>query len=162
MTSRILCILCGSLTPAKYASGERLKTKNNMDKSISLSIIAAVVIIGGAIWLSGSRTPLGGQERGVLNATSTILDGKQYIDITARGGYSPRQISAKAGMPTVIRMKTEGTFDCSSFLVIPALGYRNALPQSGVTEIPVPVQSTSGILRGTCGMGMYSFAIDFK
>lgn len=133
-----------------------------MNKSIALSIIASTVIIGGAIWLSGSRTPLAGQERGVLNAVSTIIDGKQYIDITARGGYSPRTISAKAGMPTVIRMRTEGTFDCSSFLVIPSLGYRNALPQSGVTEISVPAQSAGQTIRGTCGMGMYSFAINFE
>ena len=129
-------------------------------KSISLSIIAAGIIIGGAIWLSNSRgvsVPGGGSV-----ATSTILDGKQYVDITARGGYFPRRITAKAGMPTIIRMKTEGTFDCSSFLVIPALGYRSALPQSGVTEISVPAEFASGTLRGTCGMGMYSFAINFE
>lgn len=132
-------------------------------KSIILSIIAAAVIIGGAIWLSNSRNASPASSAGGGGQTvSTIIDGKQYIDITARGGYSPRIISAKAGMPAVIRMKTEGTFDCSSFLVIPSLGYRNALPQSGVTEIPISAQSAGQTIRGTCGMGMYSFAINFE
>jgi len=108
-------------------------------KSIILSIIAAAVIIGGSIWLSNSRgLNAGSGDSASAKTTSTIVDGKQYIDITARGGYSPRRITAKAGMPAIIRMKTEGTFDCSSFLVIPAIDYRNNLPQSGVTEIPLP------------------------
>ena len=129
-------------------------------KSTIISILAAALIIGGAIWFSNNR---GGKVASENSAgVSTITDGKQYIDITARGGYTPRKITAKAGMPAIIRMKTEGTFDCSSFLVIPTIGYRNALPQSGVTEIPVPAQSVGSTIRGTCGMGMYSFAIDFE
>lgn len=129
-----------------------------MDKKIILSIIGAVIIVGGAIWFSGSDTPQENSEKIV----STIVDGKQYVDITARGGYWPKQITAKSGMPTILRVTTNGTFDCSSFLVIPGISYRNSLPQTGVTEIPIPSQPANSVFRGTCGMGMYSFVINFE
>ena len=46
------------------------------------------------------------------------MDGIQYVDISAKGGYSPRVVTAKVSVPTVLRMKTSGTFDCSASLVI--------------------------------------------
>jgi plastocyanin domain-containing protein len=104
----------------------------------------------------------GSQERGVLEPTATIVDGKQYVDITARGGYWPREIKAKSGVPTILRVATKGTFDCSAYLVIPTIGYRNSLPQTGVTEIPIPPQQAGSTFVGTCSMGMYSFAIKFE
>ena len=73
-------------------------------------------------------------------AVSQVVDGKQVIEIKAKGGYTPREILAKADMPTVIKVKTQGTFDCSSALVIPSLNYRSNLSPSGVTEIEVPPQ----------------------
>ncbi len=91
-----------------------------------------------------------------------IVNGVQMIDITARGGYKPKQTIAKAGVPSVIRMKTQSTFDCSSALIIPSIGYSTSLPATGVTEIPVPSQKAGSILRGMCGMGMYSFSIIFN
>jgi plastocyanin domain-containing protein len=57
----------------------------------------------------------------------SIVDGKQVIEILARGGYSPRKTVAKAGVPTILRVKTQNTYDCSSALVIPALNYRKFL-----------------------------------
>jgi len=91
-----------------------------------------------------------------------IENGVQYIDITARGGYTPRVTKAKAGIPTVIRMKTEYTYDCSTALVIPDIGYRSFLSQTGVEEIEIPIEKTKGTLRGMCSMAMYHFEIDFE
>ena len=59
-------------------------------------------------------------------------------------------------------MKTSGTFDCSSALVIPALGYRTNLPAQGVTDIEVPPQAAGTRLQGLCAMGMYSFVVNFN
>lgn len=132
-------------------------------KSIITSILIAALIIGGAIWLSGGSGASvvdGGSEKG--GATSTISNGKQYVDIAARGGYFPGEIKAKAGVPSILRVTTSGTFDCSAALVLPAVGYRNLLPQTGVTEIPIPPQPAGSTFVGTCGMGMYSFAIKFE
>jgi len=91
-----------------------------------------------------------------------IVDGKQVIEINAKGGYSPRITTAKAGIPTVIKMKTNGSFDCSSALVIPSLDYRNNLPLSGETLIDVPAQKAGTKLQGLCAMGMYNFLIEFN
>lgn len=97
----------------------------------------------------------------VAEGTATVANGIQYVDITAQAGYSPRTIRAQAGMQTIIRMKTENTYDCSSALVIPALGYTTTLSPTGVVEIPVPADKAQGTLEGRCSMGMYRFGIVF-
>lgn len=129
-------------------------------KATVTSIIIAVSLIGLAIMFSGnSRTVDETPE--VINNVS-IVDGKQIVEIKAKGGYTPRVTTAKAGMPTTIKVETIGTFDCSSALVIPDIGYRNFLPPSGVTEIEVPAQETGARMQGLCSMGMYSFTINFN
>src|SRR5574343_1468152 len=90
---------------------------------------------------------------------SEIKDGVQYITITARGGYSPRSSTAKAGIPTKLVMKTNGTYDCSASLVIRQLNYRGMLPNTGETTIDAGTPKAGDVLKGTCGMGMYSFLI---
>lgn len=91
-----------------------------------------------------------------------MKDGVQYIDITARGGYAPRVTKAVAGLPAVIRVKTNNSYDCSIALTIPDIGYQSYLPQTGVTEIVVPAERAQGTLRGMCSMAMYHFQIDFE
>ena len=91
-----------------------------------------------------------------------IVDGKQIIEVTARGGYNPRDIIAKAGVPTILRMKTSGTFDCSSAFVIPSLGIQKMLPSTGATDFDIPAQVPGSTINGTCGMGMYSLHINFQ
>lgn len=92
----------------------------------------------------------------------SVVDGKQIITVNAKGSYSPKVTTAKANMPTVIKMNTQGTFDCTSALSIPGLGYRSNLPPSGETLIDVPPQKAGATIRGVCAMGMYSFSINFN
>ena len=91
-----------------------------------------------------------------------MQDGKQIITIKAKGGYSPRAMTAKAGVPTEIHMDTNNTYDCSSALNIPSIGYRQYLPATGSTTIPLPPQPAGSTLRGLCAMGMYNFTIRFE
>lgn len=91
----------------------------------------------------------------------TIEDGKQIITIDVRGGYNPKISTAKAGILTVLRFKTNGTFGCASSIYLPSVNYRTNLPLSGNTDIPLPTQSV-GTFRGMCGMGMYNFVINFQ
>lgn len=90
-----------------------------------------------------------------------IENGKQIIEITAWGGYFPRQSVAKANLPTIIRLKTNKTFDCSAALVIPSLNVQRYLPQTGNTDIEIPAQKSNSSLRALCAMGMYYFEIKF-
>ncbi len=129
----------------------------------TIAIIIAGVFIGGGILLTkggGTTTQNTTQEAGNVQNVS-IVDGKQIIEIKAKGGYTPRVSVAKANIPTVLRFDTNGTFDCSSSIRIPSMNITKALPNSGSTDIDLGNQKL-GILQGTCGMGMYPFEVNFQ
>ena len=126
--------------------------------TIAASIIGISIIGATIVFARGSNTA---PEVASVNNV-TVADGKQVIEVTAKGGYAPRLTSAKADMPTTLRMKTDGTFDCSSGVTIPSLGYRHILPSTGLTEIEVPAQKAGTTLDGVCVMGMYHFAVNFN
>ena len=123
------------------------------------SVILALIFIGGAIIFArnGAKT-----DTAVSKNNVSVADGKQIIEIDAKGGYSPSITIAKANIPTIIKVKTQGTFDCSSALVIQSIGYRANLPPSGETLIEVPPQEAGSTLRGMCAMGMYNFSVKFN
>lgn len=131
-----------------------------VSQTAAISIVVAAVLVGGAIILVGrSGGPSDADSRAANNVS--VVDGTQVITIGAKGGYSPKVTAAKAGVPTIIKVGTRGTFDCSSALAIPSLGYRNNLPPSGETLIDVPPQKPGSVLQGLCAMGMYNFQIRF-
>ena len=119
-----------------------------------------VVILGGGFLIYSGINKNGSNEKGGENVS--MVGGKQVINILARGGYSPRVTLAKADLPSVIKMQTNGTFDCSASVTIPSLNYRTMLVPTGVSEVEVPAQKAGAVLRGACGMGMYSFEIRFS
>ncbi len=124
--------------------------------------IGSAVIAGILIWASFS-IPQNSNGVGESDGSNvTIVDGTQIIEITAKGGYFPRSTVAKADMPTILRVKTEGTFDCSSSISIPDLNYRANLEPSGVTKIEIPPQKSGTSFDGFCAMGMYNFEVDFE
>jgi plastocyanin domain-containing protein len=128
-------------------------------KTTTISILVAVIIIAGALALTRKSNDTSSV---VSNANNvSIVDGKQIVEISAKGGYQPRKSIAKAGIPTIIRFDTKGTFDCSSSVRIPSMNISKNLPQTGSTDIDVGSQEVT-TLQGTCGMGMYSFEIEFK
>ncbi|MDP3729323.1 MAG: hypothetical protein Q8R26_01015 [bacterium] len=128
-------------------------------KATIISIVVSGLLIGGALLLVSFDTTL---ESNTNVDNVSIVDGKQIIEIGAKGGYTPRVSIAKADTPTIIRVQTRGTFDCSSFLVIPNIDYRANLPPSGITEIEVPPQKPGTTIQGLCGMGMYNFKVQFN
>jgi len=121
-----------------------------------ISILVAVVLIVGAILFTRGDTNTNVDANNV-----SVVDGKQIIEIRAKGGYQPRKSIAQAGLPTILRFDTNGTFDCSSSVRIPSLGISQILPQSGETDIDLGLPQI-GTLQGMCGMGMYRFEIEFK
>lgn len=131
------------------------------------SIIIAVLILGGAFYYTNrdlSSQPLGSMQKvsNVPVENSVIKDGVQYITITAQSGYSPRMSKAIAGIPTKLIVKTNGTYDCSSSLVIRSLSYRNILPNTGETTIDAGTPKKGDAIQGVCGMGMYNFVVTFS
>lgn len=128
-----------------------------MQKTFIAIFIFVAAVVTGAILFSGGK-----QDSSATSDNIKIVDGKQIITINAKGGYTPRETIAKANMPTVIKVDTKGTFDCSSALVIPKLDFRKNLPPSGETLVDVPAQQPGTSIRGLCSMGMFSFNIKFN
>ena len=130
-----------------------------MNKTVSMIITLGLVVSIGIIFIGGSKKDNANRGQAVQN--SEIKDGVQYITINARGGYSPRVSIAKAGIPTKLIVKTDGTYDCSASLVIRSIGFQKILPQTGEIQIDLGMPKVGEPLRGVCGMGMYSFVINF-
>ncbi len=99
---------------------------------------------------------------GSSTGSETVFEqGKQVIVITVKEGYAPKVITAKAGIPTILRLETKNTLDCSAALLLPQLKLRKFLPITGTTDIPLTPDQATGVLHGVCTMGMYSFNINF-
>lgn len=124
-------------------------------KATLVSIFIAVAFIGGSAYLA-TRSP-----EVASTANVKMEDGKQVVEITAKGKYSPRLTEAKAGVPTVIRLETNGTFDCTAQLTVPSVGFRQMLPPKGKTDIALAEQKPGSKIKGICSMGMYNFEVRF-
>jgi len=131
-----------------------------MDIKVTVALVVSVVVIGWAFWIVLPRSDSATED--LAPPVATIVDGTQVVDITAKGGYSPRVITAKAGVPTVLRVATQGTFDCSASIVIPTLGYQKFLKPTGIEDIAISAEQAQSTLQGTCSMGMYNFQIRFE
>jgi plastocyanin domain-containing protein len=126
-------------------------------KSTIISVIIGVVLIIVAYFLATQDA----KEQDKIIQNVSVVDGKQIIEIKAKGGYQPRKSIATSGTPTILRFNTSGTFDCSSSVLIPSMKISQNLAQTGTTDIDLGAQK-AGVLKGSCGMGMYPFEIEFK
>ena len=92
----------------------------------------------------------------------------QTIEVTAKsGGYSPRKIEAKAGVPTILIMTSEGAFGCErAFNIVDANAKKvllsEILPENGQTKFDLGTQAKGTELYGVCSMGMYYFQMVFS
>ena len=130
----------------------------NRTASISITVVLAigigVVLFGNA---KNNSDPTGAESAPNVE----IKDGVQYVSIHARGGYSPKVSVAQANIPTKLIVKTNGTYDCSTALVIRSIGYQKNLPKTGEEVIDLGTPK-AGTLQGLCSMGMYSFTVNFE
>jgi plastocyanin domain-containing protein len=129
-------------------------------KTIILSLAVATLLIFSALMLAKNNN--GGNSPASENNNVSVVNGTQIITISAKGGYAPNTTAAKAGIPTILKVSTNSTFDCSSALSIPAIDYHENLPMTGTTEIQIPPQRAGAEINGLCGMGMYNFSILFN
>lgn len=137
-TAGVVAVIGNSLVQRNYAAAPALAVKNtNQPAAIRASVA------------------------GISSTNVYLEDGVQIIEIRAKGGYSPLLTTAKAYLPTMLRMVTDDTFDCSSSVIIPNLRVRKRLPLSGSTDIQLPTIPEDTELTVYCGMGMYSFNLDF-
>lgn len=131
-------------------------------RKIVPTIIILILVIGlGFVFIGGSDVENSTTKSSIIQ-NGEIKENFQYVTITAKGGYSPEVSTAKAGVPTKLIVKTNGTYDCSASLVIRSLGYQKILAQTGEETIDLGTPKAGESLQGVCSMGMYSFVINFK
>jgi plastocyanin domain-containing protein len=132
-----------------------------MKRAIISLTICVVLAMGMA---ACSQAPTDRESTGTqrMMAQLPFENGRQVISITARGGYSPRDSFARADVPSIIRVVTKNTFDCSRALILPSLNVQKILPATGAVDFEVPLQKQGTQFYGICGMGMYSFRITFR
>ena len=121
-------------------------------------IVTVIVLIG--FFGSGSTTT--GPVNGATKDTVTTTGDKQIVTVDVNGGYSPGSITAKAGVPTILKMRSINASGCERAFRIPSLKISKTLPSSGDTDIDIGSQTAGTKLRGTCSMGMYNFTVNFN
>jgi hypothetical protein len=126
-------------------------------------VLGAAFVTGAAIYLNSRQ----GVPPSLTLATDPVGgggvgDASQVIEITVKGGYAPATARAKAGAPLALKMKTNGTLDCSVQVRIPGIGWSQNLPPTGEATVQIPAQKAGTTLTGVCSMGMYNFTITFE
>lgn len=136
-------------------------------------VVAGVLSINAGLVLSGSSTTLATMWASVADrqaanpapgsaaaAAAPSEDRVQRIVVTVSDtGYSPAVVRVKAGVPTQLTFRTNGTQGCTRSLVVPSLKVGRQLPATGDSTLDLG-ELAAGRLRYTCGMGMYSGTVE--
>lgn len=84
--------------------------------------------------------------------SGTAADTMAEINVMGNG-YSPNEVTVKAGTPVSLALKTKGGLGCTSVFRIPKLNIEQNLPQEGTTLVTATFEP--GQYTFTCGMGMF-------
>jgi len=79
--------------------------------------------------------------------------GRQVVDITVRGGYSPNLVRIEAGKPVRLRFDRQENSDCSARVVFPDLRKSASLAAFGTTTLDLDI-TEPGEYSWACGMNM--------
>jgi sulfite exporter TauE/SafE/copper chaperone CopZ len=124
-------------------------------KVAGVAVIAlAIFNLRGGINLTGWSLPAWPQSQSAIT-TTTITDGVQIVRMEQYGyGYRPSSFIIKRGIPVQWIINSTESRSCASSIRVPSLGIARNL-NSGENIIEFTPQTT-GLIRFTCSMGMYS------
>jgi len=101
-------------------------------------------------------------EKAGYEVDTKFENGYQIIEFTAKNGFFPSSIKAKAGVESKIRVKTFNTYDCTRLLNIPKVGINNVeLDPNGIYEFIISPQKPGEVLKGSCSTGANVVEIKF-
>jgi len=92
---------------------------------------------------------------------ATPTDGEILLNVQNRG-YFPQTLRVPANQDFVLSLVTNQTYSCARDFVIPALGFYELLPDTGIVQVDIPAQPKGSTLFFTCSMGMYTGQIVFQ
>lgn len=81
-------------------------------------------------------------------------NGYQVVEMIQANGYKPNRLTIKKGVPVKWVITSTNPYNCSTYLVVPALRLSKAL-EAGENIIEFTPAST-GRIKFTCSMGMYT------
>ncbi|MCY7366360.1 MAG: heavy metal translocating P-type ATPase, partial [Frankiaceae bacterium] len=107
-------------------------------------VLGGIAVIAALAWyFFAPRKAVGAQLEG----------GRQVVDITVRGGYSPNLVRIEAGKPVRLRFDRQENSDCSARVVFPDLRKSASLAAFGTTTLDLDI-SEPGEYSWACGMNM--------
>ncbi|MBA2324183.1 MAG: sulfite exporter TauE/SafE family protein [Pseudonocardiales bacterium] len=132
-------------------------------------VIMGLLTLNGGLELAGSplaashlltatrqNTPATSAAAASAAASVTVTGGRQTITIAATSdGYTPDTVTARAGIPTSLVIRSAGARGCIRSFTIPDRDLQKILPATGETRIELGALPT-GTLDYACGMGMYT------
>jgi Cu+-exporting ATPase len=86
-------------------------------------------------------------------AHAQLEGGRQVVDITVRGGYSPNLVRVTAGQPVRLRFDRQENSDCTARVVFPDLRKSASLAAFGTTTLDLDIDEP-GEYAWACGMNM--------
>lgn len=113
------------------------------------NVIVIVASIAAIVWVNWYFFLA---ERPAATAVATNA-GLQEVGITVKGGYTPAEIHAKAGVPLRLVFDRQETSSCSEEVVIGDFGVRRFLAPFEKTTVEL-IPDRAGRFDFTCGMGM--------
>jgi plastocyanin domain-containing protein len=129
-----------------------------MNKNIFIAtiiILLSALLAFAVFWVNKDS-----KDESVVEQNVEVRDGVQYVTLEAKGGYFPYVTKVEAGRSTKLIVKTRGTYDCSSVLVIRDFDIQKTLKPTGEEVFDLGVLKSGQEIEGSCGMGMYGFRIE--
>jgi len=118
--------------------------------SIVISLLAITFIVW---WFFGRRD---------AEATlATQANGVQVIEIMVDGGFTPRTVQLKAGVPAKLIFNRKDPSSCLEEVLLPDFGVAQMLPLGEKTAITI-APNTVGEYKYSCGMQMFSGKVVVK
>ncbi|WP_018657013.1 sulfite exporter TauE/SafE family protein [Actinomadura flavalba] len=134
------------------------------------AVVPVVAMLVVAAWTAAAGLRLAGwlpEGGGTARADAARFvrvepDGTQIVTVWALdGGYRPALLDARAGLPTVLELRTRGAHGHTRVFTVPERGLDVRLPADGVTRVPLGVPGP-GRMRFVCASGHYPGAITFR
>ncbi len=108
------------------------------------------VVVGGLVLIAALAWYFSAPQKAT---NAQVEGGRQVVDITVKGGYSPNLVRVEAGTPVRLRFHRQENSDCTARVVFPDLRKSASLEAFGTTTLDLDV-AEPGEYAWACGMNM--------
>lgn len=132
-------------------------------------ILLALFNLNNGIALAGSKWTFGKIAKGAFCAITYCSDDQtsnntkpvsEATIIIENNGYSPRELTVKAGSQVKINLVNKDGYSCAQAFTVPSLGIRKIVPPGKTDSLTFTAPSSAGQIAFMCSMGMYRGTIN--